>query len=167
VPDEKCPADAGRIEDLGQGGKPLVVHVGERPRNGDGIGAAVSEAAVDERAASRFAGKRRGKVAPCRGAPDSIVKEDERGRVAGTGPVPLELDAATARDCYLIAGKVSHNGLDRFRLIISSGYGRRNTMGSRKSPHGILVYEAVGFLAILVLVWIDEFFEFPDLMGYF
>jgi hypothetical protein len=45
--------------------------------------------------------------------------------------------------------------------------GRESMIGGRKYPHRIPVYEAVGFLAILVLVWIDEFFEFPDLMGYF
>jgi len=35
-------------------------------------------------------------------------------------------------------------------------------MDSRRRPHRILVYEAIGFLAILVLIWIDEFFEFPE-----
>jgi hypothetical protein len=35
-------------------------------------------------------------------------------------------------------------------------------MNRRRSPHKILVYEAVGFLAILALVWLDDVFGIPE-----
>ena len=98
VPDEKGPADARRVEKLRKGEEPLVVHVGERSRKRDGIGAAVSGAAVDERAAPRHVGERRGKVPPRRGASDAVVQEDEGGSDVRLGAMPGELDAAAARE---------------------------------------------------------------------
>ena len=98
VPDEVGLADARTVEDLGKGDDPLVVHVGERSRKRDGIGGAVSGAAVDERAETRLAGKQRGKIPPRRGAPDSIVQEDERRRIGRPGPMPGKLEAVAACD---------------------------------------------------------------------
>ena len=100
VPDEKGVADSRRVEQFRKGEESLVVQVGERSRKRDGIGAAVPGAAVDERAAPRLSGERRGEVPPRRGASDAVVQEDERGGDVRPGAVPGELDAAAARhDC--------------------------------------------------------------------
>jgi hypothetical protein len=103
VPDEKCPADARSIEDLGKGVETLVVHIGERPGKSDRIGAAVSGAAVNERAASRLPGERRRKIPPRRGATDAVVEKDKRGRIFRAGSMPKDLYAQAACD----------DGLDR------------------------------------------------------
>jgi hypothetical protein len=98
LPDEKGLADARRVEDLGEGDEALVMQIGEGSRKRDGVGAAVSCAAVDERAASGLAGKRDGIVTPCRGASDSIVQKDERGCISRPGAMSDELEAVAACD---------------------------------------------------------------------
>src|SRR5512140_1186522 len=98
VPDEKGLPDARRVEKFRKDEKTLVVHVGERSRKRNGIGAAVSGAAVDEGAAPCLSGERGRKVTPRRGAPYAVVQENERGGDVRPRAVPGELDAAAARE---------------------------------------------------------------------
>jgi hypothetical protein len=104
VPDEPGRTDTGGVENLGKAGESFLVHVRERPGKGDRVGPAVPGPAVDEGAASGFAGEFRWKVAPGRGASDPIVKEDEGGGVFRPGAVPDDLDAAASRGNRSVAG---------------------------------------------------------------
>jgi len=69
-----------------EGRRILVVHVGEAVAKGDGIGAAVSGAAVDECAAPRLAGERIGKSRHVAAHPIPSCRKTSVGARSGPGP---------------------------------------------------------------------------------
>jgi hypothetical protein len=79
--DQHAAPDARRVQHARQGAMRFLLHVGQRPRQGDAVGLAVAEARIGEDAEAGRRLQRRGEIPPQRDAAEPFMQQQEGGRL--------------------------------------------------------------------------------------